>query len=190
MNLEFSLRGLKNLQISSLWYSVQRERSCSMRKDRRTQRNDEANIRFSQLCELAYKIFKKLICMHVKHCLLFIMQVSGSILITKKKIVRFWFLLVGTINNTMFRGVTPSTLRSHSHTAGDFIMSKQISCYKINVGRRDFRLPPHCRSGLHFPVFLHSLWRWLFTDISEQRIGSRRTAWALKIRCPETSVNN
>jgi len=43
------LRDIFKYQIS--WKSVEWEPSCYVRKDRQTNRNDEANIHFSQFCE-------------------------------------------------------------------------------------------------------------------------------------------
>jgi hypothetical protein len=53
MNLEFSRQIFeKILTYQIICKSVQWEPSCSMRVDRRTDRNDEADFRFSQFCEL------------------------------------------------------------------------------------------------------------------------------------------
>jgi len=48
-----NFRGILKYQIS--WKSVQWELSCSMRTDRRTDRHDEANSRFSQILRMPLK---------------------------------------------------------------------------------------------------------------------------------------
>ena len=50
-NLNFPDRFSKSTRISNLMKSVQWEQSCSMRTDEQTDRNDEANSRFSQFCK-------------------------------------------------------------------------------------------------------------------------------------------
>jgi len=50
-----------NNQISNFMKIVQWELSCSMRRDRQTDRHNETNSRFSQVCERAYKHIFQLI---------------------------------------------------------------------------------------------------------------------------------
>ena len=57
MELEFPRHIRKILKYQIPWKSVQWEPSCSMRTDRQTDRHDEANSRFSQFCERAWKLY-------------------------------------------------------------------------------------------------------------------------------------
>ena len=67
-NLNFFHKCFKNTQISNLMKICPMELSCSMWKDRQTDRHDEANSCFSQFCECAWLWRYSYVCVCVCVC--------------------------------------------------------------------------------------------------------------------------